>query len=382
MKIAILTQPLHSNYGGILQAYALQTVLKHGGHDVITVNRLKGYPSFKLLLFRIGSFFKCVIRRYIKNDNNYVICNPFKKGDYAVHPVPVYDNSLLEDFIADNIKLSAHIYSTRELRRFIKNNQIDCVIVGSDQVWREAYSPWITNYFLDFLGDKSSCKIKRYAYAASFGVENNAISRDNIGKCSRLLKSFDAVSVREYSAKNYLIKSLGYDKASVVLDPTLLLSPTTYVNLIKQEDIYATGLVSYILDNDPEKEFIADDIAKNIGKQRTRLTTKPIETMKLVSISKWLSSIAYADFIVTDSFHGCVFSIIFKKKFIAIGNKVRGLDRFHTLLNNFDLSDRLVMSKDEYLEKANKLMEDIDYKKVTKAYDQLRNASIDFIKSI
>lgn len=382
MKIAILTQPLHSNYGGILQAYALQTVLKHEGHDVITANRLKGYPSFKLLLFRIGSFFKCVIRRYIKNDNNYVICNPFKKGDYAVHPVPVYDNSLLEDFIAGNIKLSAPIYSTRELRRFIKNNQIDCVIVGSDQVWREAYSPWITNYFLDFLGDKSCCKIKKYAYAASFGVENNAISRDNIGKCSRLLKSFDAVSVREYSAKNYLIKSLSYDKASVVLDPTLLLSPTTYVNLMKQEDIYATGLVSYILDNDPEKEFIVDDVAKNIGKQRTRLTTKPIETMKLVSISKWLSSIAYADFIVTDSFHGCVFSIIFKKKFIAIGNKVRGLDRFHTLLNNFDLSNRLVMSKDEYLEKANKLMEDIDYKKVTKAYDQLRNASIDFIKSI
>lgn len=382
MKIAILTQPLHSNYGGILQAYALQTVLKHEGHDVITVNRLKGYPSFKLLLFRIGSFFKCVIRRYIKNDDNYVICNPFKKGDYAVYPVPVYDNSLLEDFIANNINLSAPIYSTRELRKFIKNNHIECVVVGSDQVWREAYSPWITNYFLDFLGDKSRCKIKRYAYAASFGVENNAISRDNIGKCSRLLKSFDAVSVREYSAKNYLIKSLGYDKASVVLDPTLLLPPTTYVNLIKQEDIYATGLVSYILDNDPEKEFIADDVAKNIGKQRARLTTKPIETMKLVSISKWLSSIAYADFIVTDSFHGCVFSIIFKKKFIAIGNKVRGLDRFHTLLNDFDLSDRLVMSKDEYLEKANKLMEDIDYNKVTKAYDQLRNASIDFIKSI
>lgn len=382
MKIAILTQPLHSNYGGILQAYALQTVLKGEGHDVITLNRLKGYPSFKLLLFRIGSFFKCVIRRYIKNDNNYVICNPFKKGDYAVHPVPVYDNSQLDDFITNNINLSVPIYNTRELRKFIKNNQIDCVIVGSDQVWREAYSPWITNYFLDFLGDKSRCKIKRYAYAASFGVENNAISRDNIEKCSRLLKSFDAVSVREYSAKNYLIKFFGYDMASVVLDPTMLLPFTTYVNLIKQEDICAAGMVSYILDNDLEKEFIAEDVAKNIGKCQTRLTTKPIETMKLVSVSKWLSSIAYADFIVTDSFHGCVFSIIFKKKFIAIGNKMRGLDRFHTLLSNFDLSDRLVMSKDEYLEKANKLMEEIDYERVSKVYDQLKNASLDFIKNI
>lgn len=382
MKIAILTQPLYSNYGGILQAYALQTVLKREGHDVITINRLKGYPSFKLLLFRIGSFIKCVIRRYIKNDDNYVICNPFKKGDYVVHPLPVYDNRLLEDFIANNIKLSAPIYSTRELRKYIRHNQIDCVIVGSDQVWREAYSPWITNYFLDFLGDKSRCKIKRYAYAASFGVDDNAISKNNVKRCSRLLKLFDAISVREYSAKVYLEKKFDCNKASVVLDPTLLLPATSYVYLMQQEDICAAGMVSYILDNDTEKEFIVSDVAKNIGKQHTRLTTKPIETMELPSVSKWLSSFAYADFIVTDSFHGCVFSIIFKKKFIAIGNKVRGLNRFHTLLSSFDLSGRLIMSKDEYLKKVNELMEEIDYEKVTKIYNQLKAISLDFIKSI
>ena len=107
-----------------------------------------------------------------------------------------------------------------------------------------------------------------------------------------------------------------------------------------------------------------------------------METRRLVSVSKWLSSIAYADFVVTDSFHGCVFSIIFKKKFIAIGNKVRGLDRFHTLLSSFDLSNRLVLSKDEYLKKANKLMEEIDYDKVAELYDQLRGLSLNFIKDI
>ena len=120
MKIAILTQPLHSNYGGILQAYALQTVLKREGHDVITVNRLKGYPSFKQLLYRCGSFCKCVIRRYVKADCRYVVCNPFKKGDYLVHPEPDYDNSLIDDFVVNNIKLSVPIYSTCNLKKFIK----------------------------------------------------------------------------------------------------------------------------------------------------------------------------------------------------------------------------------------------------------------------
>lgn len=381
MKIAILTQPLHSNYGGILQAYALQTVLKREGHDVITVNRLKGYPSFKQLLYRCGSFCKCVIRRYVKDDYRYVICNPFKKGDYLVHSEPDYDNSLVDDFVVNNIKLSVPIYSTRNLRKFIKHNHIDCIVVGSDQVWREVYSPWITNYFLDFLDKESN--IKRYAYAASFGVEDNAISMHNVKKCSKLLRLFDAISVREHSAKNYLKRTFGCDKeVPIVLDPTLLLPATAYFSLIKQEDISDSGVVSYILDNDSEKDFIVSDVAKIIGKRQTRLTTKPMETRRLVSVSKWLSSIAYADFVVTDSFHGCVFSIIFKKKFIAIGNKVRGLDRFHTLLSSFDLSNRLVLSKDEYLKKANKLMEEIDYDKVAELYDQLRGLSLNFIKDI
>ena len=382
MKIAILTQPLHSNYGGILQAYALQTILKEEGHDVVTIDRRKGYPSFKLLIFRIGSFFKCIIRKYIKREHNYILCNPFKRGEYYVHPVPVYDNSLLNDFITKNIKLSTPIYSTHELKKYIRHNHIDCVIVGSDQVWREAYSPWITNYFLDFLGDKNKCNIKRYAYAASFGVSDNAISKDNIKKRSTLIRLFDRVSVRENSAIEYLEKTFNYDKASIVLDPTLLLSNETYYKLMEKRDCHATGIVSYILDNNIEKEYIVSDIAKKIGKQQTKLTIRPTDTLKLVSVSKWLSSFAYADFIVTDSFHGCVFSIIFQKDFIAIGNKSRGLERFHNLLSNFNLSDRLVLSKEEYIKKANKLSGTINYGKATKAYEQLKHISLSFLKGI
>lgn len=382
MKIAILTQPLHSNYGGILQAYALQTVLRHEGHDVITLDRRKGYPSLKVLLFRIGSFFKCIIRKYVKGESEYILCNPFKRGEYSVRPTPVYDNSLLADFILKNIRLSPPLYSTYDLKKYMHHNQIDCVVVGSDQVWRESYSPWITNYFLDFLGNKNKCSIKRYAYAASFGVADNAISKGKIKKCLRLLKLFDAVSVREDSAITYLNKVFDYNKACVVLDPTLLLPVEVYHSLIQQTDRHATGVVSYILDDSIEKESIVLDVTEKIGKQLTKLTTSPTDTLELASISKWLSSFFYADFVVTDSFHGCVFSILFRKNFIAIGNKIRGLDRFHTLLGHFNLSDRLVLSKEEYTKNEDRLMEGIDYEKIAKVYSQLRSKSLDFIRAI
>lgn len=382
MKIAILTQPLHSNYGGILQAYALQTVLRHEGHDVITLDRRKGYPSLKVLLFRIGSFFKCIIRKYVKGESEYILCNPFKRGEYSVRPTPVYDNSLLADFISKNIRLSPPLYSTYDLKKYMHHNQIDCVVVGSDQVWRESYSPWITNYFLDFLGNKNKCSIKRYAYAASFGVADNAISKGKIKKCLRLLKLFDAVSVREDSAITYLNKVFDYNKACVVLDPTLLLPVEVYHGFIQQTDRHATGVVSYILDDSIEKESIVLDVTEKIGKQLTKLTTSPTDTLELASISKWLSSFFYADFVVTDSFHGCVFSILFRKNFIAIGNKIRGLDRFHTLLGHFNLSDRLVLSKEEYTKNEDRLMEGIDYEKIAKVYSQLRSKSLDFIRAI
>ena len=230
MKIAILTQPLCTNhggnYGGILQAYALQNILKQYGHNVITLNRLKGYPSIKELFYRIGSFFKCLIRIYIKGNHDYVLRNPFLKGDYIVNNIPLFNNDALAKFINDNISMSKTLYSTHAIKSYIKSNQIECCIVGSDQVWREIYSPNITNYFCDFLGSHKN--IKRYAYAASFGTSQNPISKHKLEKCIKYLKLFDKVSVREKSGISYLEKVFHYNDAETVLDPTFLLSTNHY----------------------------------------------------------------------------------------------------------------------------------------------------------
>ena len=387
MKIAILTQPLCANhggnYGGILQAYALQMVLRQQGHHVVTLNRRNGHPPFKLFVFRLGSSLKCAFRRYILRKRNFVVCSPFARY-YNTHAVHTFDNSPLWEFIHNNIVLSQPFHSTKALRKYVWQSGVDCIIVGSDQVWRELYSPCITNYFLDFLGEKRD--VKRYAYAASFGVSDGAISKDYLQKCINYLRLFDGVSVREQSGVKYLERVFGYDKAKVVLDPTLLLPADAYRKLMLPEDCTVSGVVSYILKQNREKWAIIVDIAAKIGKPITELTIYPFESDgepgKFISVSKWLASIANAEFVVTDSFHGCVFSILFRKQFIAIGNKERGMERFLSLLGDFGLLDRLVLSQQEYINKKGALMTPIDYSKVEIIHARLCKESMDFIEGI
>lgn len=384
MNIAVLTQPLHSNYGGILQAYALQFVLRKHGHNVIIINRCKGFPTFKEFIYRLGSFFKCVIRIYVLHDKNYVLCNPFVKGPYTVKRVPFYDNIKLRNFINTKINISKPIYSTVSLTRFVKKNRIDCIIVGSDQVWREDYSPCIKNYFLDFISPKNSF-IKRISYAASFGVSHNPISPYHLNECINLLNKFDKISVREKTGEEYLAKVF-HCNSKLVLDPTLLLDVSDYYKLINKADLTNSGLVSYILDENQEKQFIISDAVNRLNLVRTMLTIFPLDKSgnptQLVSMSKWLAAFANSDFIVTDSFHGCVFSIIFRKNFIAIGNASRGIDRFYTLLGYFGLLDRLVLSKDEYVNRLALLYKPINYDEVSTILRQLKKQSLYFLLNI
>lgn len=386
MKIAILTQPLHSNYGGILQAYALQSVLRREGHNVIIIDRCKGYPSLKELVYRLGSFIKCIIRLYIKHDKNFILCNPFIKGSYTVRRMPRYDNIKLREFINAEINKSKPIYSTRSLRKYIDKQQFNCIIVGSDQVWREDYSPCIENYFLDFLSLKSKYKaIKKVSYAASFGVSDYPISSCKLSRCISLLSNFDKVSVREASGREYLLKVFNCD-SKLVLDPTLLLQQEDYYKLIREKKSVRSGVVSYILDKNVEKQYIISDVVDRLDLFSSELTISPTDKngnpIPLVSISEWLATFANADFIVTDSFHGCVFSILFRKNFIAIGNKLRGIDRFSTLLDSFGLLNQLVLSQEEYINRIDDLFQPIDYDKVYVILRSLKKQSLEFLLNI
>ncbi len=380
MKIAILTQPLHTNYGGILQCYALQTVLEGMGHSVTVLNRRYPRPGLKQMMMRFASLTKCIVRICLLGRKDIALMNPWAEN-YDIHKQSEAErrrNSEIQRFIREYIHLSKPLRSSKELAKCVETRNFDCILVGSDQVWREIYSPCIEDFFLGFLPDDDN-RLK-ITYAASFGTAEGPISSEHLEDCVRLARRFSAISVREQSGVEIMKNDFGLD-AMLHLDPTLLLSVDWYKFPVKEME--KGGLVSYILDETEDKNWIIDDAASAL-----RLKTKKLSIVAskkesahaiFPSIEEWLSSFANADFIVTDSFHGCVFSIINHKPFIAIANKDRGLERFSSLLGTFGLTDRLFFCIEDYICKKSLLYRSIDYKSMEIKHKALINVSRDYL---
>lgn len=351
MKIGILTQPLHKNYGGLLQNYALQQVLLKSGYDVETIDHQSSYEmSFR----RFAS--RCL--QWIKH-----ITNPFryKAPSYRIKPKEVAEiRKLTNQFINKYIRCSRQITKKTEFEDLLNENKYSALIVGSDQCWRPLYNRFLSVMYLDFA--KNVNDIKRLSYAASFGSDIWEYSPQLTKQCSDLVKKFDLITVREESGIELCKKYLGVD-AMHVLDPTMLLSKDDYINLISQnsESESEGTLFYYILDpSDRNKAFVekvADFLSlkafKVLPKKQAEIRTKDdikyhIEDCVYPSVITWLRAFLDAKMVICDSFHGCVFSIIFNKPFWVIGNEGRGNTRFDSLLNTFGLQDRLISVSDTF----------------------------------
>ncbi|MGW7675726.1 polysaccharide pyruvyl transferase family protein [Shewanella sp. S23-S33] len=349
MKIAILTQPLHNNYGGLLQAFALQHYLKNQGHDVLTVDFVWNH---KQRYFGIKSIIGNAIRKY-------VLCRPLKSifsiTDEQKRVIGQHTNR----FTAEHVRTTQGIYSVAEFT-YISQYGFDAYIVGSDQVWRPAYSPGMSAFFLSFLSNED--KAKRVAYAASFGVDNcNEFSAEQLAEYAPLLQRFDAIGVREDSAVDLCKLHFGAI-AEHVIDPTLLLNKEIYCDLVVQDNIPTNNgnMMVYVLDSAREKQQIIQLVASECGLKP--FTVMPEQNGIYPPVTQWLRGFMDAEYVVTDSFHGVVFSIIFNKPFIAIGNYDRGLARFTSVLKMFGLEQRLIFSPEEL--SAELINQPIDFAKV------------------
>lgn len=350
MKIAIMTQPLGKNYGGIMQAWALQQVLKNAGHDPVTIDRQPDAksPAYNAARFGYRSLQKVLGKR---------------KGPINVERHLPYILQNTQAFIDQHISMSERIDSTAKLKAHFEREQYDAVIVGSDQTWRPCYSSNIDNYFLDFL---HGSYIRRLAYASSFGVDEWEFTEEQTQRFALLAKEFDAISVREISGVDLCKKYLGVD-ATHVLDPTLLVERQTYDALYKNKDLpVRQGIYTYILDQAEWKDQVVEAVKRALNKPQfsnqpakadiANFTKGELGDFVLPSLEGWIKGFAEADFIVTDSFHGCVFSIIFNKPFLVIGNRERGLSRLESMLNMFNLEGRLLLSGDNFgLDKLNSI---------------------------
>ena len=378
MKIAILTLPFNINYGGVIQCYALQTVLQRMGHEVIVLNRKFNNPRLREVMLRLGSIVKCFVRRYFLGNESIRLSNPFLHSYYIKYPI--MDNRAIRDFVHSNFKITSSKASSRALRSYVLRHQPDCIVVGSDQVWRECYCPCIIDYFLGFL--PSGCKVRKIAYAASFGVQDSPISARWLDECIRLAERFDALSVREDSGVTLMQEVFGL-QAKHVLDPTMLLEREDYRLLVSKEDKAAasTGVLAYILDKTPGKKQIMDDVAGKLQQLPCRSFIPDAEKVcVLPSVGQWLAAFDRAGFVITDSFHGCVFSILFRKNFIVILNKDRGADRFHSLLKQFGLQNRLISGYGDLEKRAGELFKPIDYAAVEEKLSRLKADSLRFLR--
>ncbi len=366
MRIATITLPLHTNYGGLLQAYALKTALESMGHDVTVLDLKDKMPAPKGL----KAPFKYLRRMFEGHE-------VFREKRFR-RELPVLSANTSE-FIGKYI-------CPRLINSYpdVREGEYDAFVVGSDQVWRPLYFHPIEDAFLKFTG---RWNVRRVAYAASFGTDSLEYEYMQLEECGKLLAGFDGVSVREDSAVAQCAEWFDYERVEHVLDPVMLLPSSVYMNMASSVNRHPSAgrIATYILDAADEKRHVVEFMKRVSGMEvhdvsvHPYVNDRPAGERVVPPVEEWLAAFADAEFIVTDSFHGCVLAILFHKRFIAVGNSRRGMARLSSLMNMFGLDMRLVQGIDPE-DDGEFFLSEPDWAEIDSVLDVRRRASLDFLK--
>lgn len=378
MKIGILTLTLHTNYGGILQAYALQTVLERMGHEVVVFNR--PFTPLKTKWWQIP---KRIVKKLLGRD--VVIFSERKYNREA---------PILNQYVWEFRKKYIHERIVDKLTD-IKEGEVDCIVVGSDQVWRPRYfkEQWQTGIEDAFLAFTKGWNIKRIAYAVSFGVDTWEYTPEETEKCREAIKMFDAISVREDSGVKLLRDHLKVS-ATHLLDPTLLLKKEDYISLFENNSTPKSDgdLLVYFFNPNKEKRSYTSRIAQErkmepfIVNISHTMSNAPLKEKVLPPVESWIRGFHDAKFVITDSFHACVFSIIFQIPFVVFLTDTRGNSRILSLLKPFKMEDHIIEGE-HFIgsTEAKVITEDVNYSApelVASELSAMVNNSLNSIKSL
>lgn len=384
MRIGIVTYWSSSdNYGQQLQCFALQKYLIGLGHDTYLI---KYMPTSHIPLWRR-------IARSIKY--RLLVSSEQKEKDKKLKLICERNNLLncrrcFKEFRDKYIKSTEIVYrNIKELR----NNPpaADIYICGSDQVWNNSLKdPDTAGWFLDF----GKPTVKRVSYAASIGRD---IDSSEINRFTKYLMNFNAISVREQKAYA-LCHQLGFDKSIIAIDPTLLLNSSAYDSIeIDSNDIDVAGepyVFIYTLNIRIAEEIYWDVFQKIIAKNGLQIRSVsssgylparellPDVQNEQATIPEWLSLIKHSEYVITTSFHGVVFCLLYHKPFYAVllnNEYSKGNDRIISLLESLDLSF-LIISNKESLTQAG--FDRIDWVEVDEKIVLLRKKSVHFIDEI
>lgn len=323
------------NYGGLLQAAALQKVLKDMGHDPYTVRKestgyyYQRFDSLKLFFLWLMELSGLYSLRMMLQER-------------VRKPHRILGTGFCTFFNLHMFRLR-YIQQTKWIRSKLSQSvarklNFDTYIVGSDQIWRYIYhSKNIDQSYLSFL--PLEVRQRSFSYAASFGSSSWEYSANATEQCKQLLSDFQAVSVREHSGVELVRRYLGCE-AEWMPDPTCLLTERDYSMLIDMSQTprgKGSYLACYCLDETDEKKKKVEALSHSL-----QLPVKYLggeSDGQVQSVESWLGDIRDARCVVTDSFHGCMFSLIFGKEFVCLRNAERGNARFDTLEEMFDMKD-------------------------------------------
>lgn len=309
--------------------------------------------------------------------NPYVIdFDPFPD----LNAIDRHRTQALYKFRKKHLNMTPRFRDSSELS--ILNDYLDMYVVGSDQVWRkEITQKNLKTYFLDFAKDKN-----KIAYAASMGRDCFEGDEYETIKCSTLLSSFYNISVREDSGKDICYNDFN-QKAEVVLDPTLLLNKDDYEKVIDEEYEENVDVAVYFV-SDYEKNNILERERKTLSKLFPHKNIVNIkgefkETLygkkfMFNSISKWLDGIRKCEYVVTDSYHGLVFSLLFQKKVILIAKNSIAISRFQTLFSR--LEGNLEKINYSSLQDVKNIDYTLNYEEINKNLNKYRDISMKFLK--
>lgn len=367
-SIGIITFHASLNCGSMLQAYALQRVLKEqmGTKSEIINFSNKGqreayatFHKFRSIKNILGWGLRLLFLPLLKR----------MEHDYALFQKEYL--KIGKDFYKENAELKAI------------NGKYNCFICGSDQVWNTRAVDADDAYYLNFV-----TKGRKIAYATSLGatdVTENPMEKKHI---QSLLASFDAISVREHNAKN-IIERIYPHEVPILLDPTLLLNKEDYEPLIGEPLIKGKYIFYYAMNYTHNVNLIVNKIAKKYDMPVVIIDAKAWGPLRKFTYGfklspqfgplAYLNLVKYASMILTTSFHGTAFSVIFEKPFWYIDSHIRNPkdDRATSLMGLLGVLDRL--QKEKYL-MDNDCLTKPKYEEVKPRIDELKKESIQYLK--
>jgi hypothetical protein len=358
-RVGIITFHRAVHYGALLQAFALQEVLKKMGYECIIIDYRNSYLES---LYKEMKLADC--------------CNLMDLGRFIFYFK--YHNKIhkkFREFSSTYLNKSDAYYSIEELRKIA--SQYNKFICGSDQVWNYKLTGFEKAYFLDFTEDI----LKKNSYAASFGF--NSIPLEYVEEYRNLLKNFNHISVRE-SQGSAIVKELIDREAEVVLDPTLLITKHDWEKIAEDYKKKKNYILLYMIGVSPTLKTFVENLSRKTNCEIVYISYSLIRRIK-ATYERWVGPKEYlglfknARYIVTNSFHGTAFSINFNKDFfLEMMPETQDVNsRLKNILELFDLRTRQIINgKNAYIQ------EPINYNEVNQKLFIERQKSLDFLHKI